>query len=209
VREASSIVVLTRVPFQASVTESVTTTGGALPTEDSRPTRSVSFHMQPQEQTQRCWAAVTVSIATFFDVATSWQQCSLVNVELNQLTCCEDGTGPTCGRPWYLDRALRRTGHLRQMSEGTATTEAVSSELENGRPVTPRRLVAGTDTAPVRRMLDSRGDADAAAAIDTAERWVTQSEAKYGDRPAPVVTGRRSRPEGVETCATPRPRRFP
>ena len=64
------------------------------------------FAMQPQEQSNWCWSAVSVSVAQFYNAATPWsQQCNLASQELTQV-CCPAGTNSAvCDIPWYLDRA--------------------------------------------------------------------------------------------------------
>ena len=70
-----------------------------------------------QEQPNWCWAAVSLSVdACYADqsgAATTWSQCSIVNAELNQTSCCDDGSTPACDRPWYLDLAFTRVGRFR------------------------------------------------------------------------------------------------
>src|SRR5258708_39510268 len=80
------------------------------------------FHVPLQEQTNWCWAAVSVGVAAHAGAV--WQQCNVAGQELGQ-NCCPAGTnsGP-CNVPYYLDRALTRVGHFRAMIAGTAALTA-------------------------------------------------------------------------------------
>jgi hypothetical protein len=94
--------------------------------------------MQTQLQSQWCWAAHSVSVSHHFDSASTWTQCAMANAELAQTTCCVDGSTAACNTPWYLDRALARTGNLASWSAGTATVKQVQLQILDGRPVGAR-----------------------------------------------------------------------
>jgi hypothetical protein len=92
--------------------------------------------MQPQEQSNWCWAAVSVSVAQFFSAGTIWsQQCDLANQELGQ-TCCPAGNNAAvCDVPWYLDQALARVGHLNTWAPGYQTIGRIQLEINAHRPM--------------------------------------------------------------------------
>jgi hypothetical protein len=100
--------------------------------------RRLSFTMEAQLQSQWCWAANATSVSHYYDSASPWTQCTVVNAELGQTTCCVDGSTPQCNQPWYLDLALTRTGNLASWTAGTATMAQVQSEILDGRPVGAR-----------------------------------------------------------------------
>jgi len=100
--------------------------------------RRLGFTMQSQLQTQWCWAACSVSVSAFYDSATAWTQCSVVNAELGQTTCCQNGSTAQCNQPWYLNLALTRTGNLVSWSGGTATIAQIRSQIRSRRPVGAR-----------------------------------------------------------------------
>jgi len=54
------------------------------------------FTMQPQQQTQWCWAAVSVSINLFYHPASGRTQCAVANTAMGQTTCCQDGSSAQC-----------------------------------------------------------------------------------------------------------------
>jgi hypothetical protein len=97
--------------------------------------RRLAFTMQAQLQSQWCWAACSTSVSLFYDSASGWTQCTVVNAELGQATCCQNGSTAQCNRPWFLDRALTRTGNLASWSGGTATIAQIRTEIRAGRPL--------------------------------------------------------------------------
>jgi Papain-like cysteine protease AvrRpt2 len=100
--------------------------------------RRLALAMQPQLQSQWCWAACATSVSLFYDGASTWTQCSVVNTELGQTTCCQDGSTSQCNQPWYLDKALTRTGNLASWAAGTTTIAQIRSQVASGRPVGAR-----------------------------------------------------------------------
>jgi hypothetical protein len=97
--------------------------------------RRLGFSMQSQEQTDWCWSAVSTSIAHFFDRASNWTQCSVANAALGETTCCLQGDGPNCNKPWTLDSALRVVGHLRSKRASRITFQEARSEIDSRLPV--------------------------------------------------------------------------
>jgi Papain-like cysteine protease AvrRpt2 len=107
-----------------------------LPGQVAKPRwRRVKLVMQPQLQSQWCWAACSTGVYHLYDARSSWTQCRVVNAELGETGCCQDGSTGKCNRPWYLDRALTRTGNFAGRSEGTVPLSRLRSELDAGRPV--------------------------------------------------------------------------
>jgi len=100
--------------------------------------RSLPLVVQPQLQTNWCWAACTSSTSAFFAPASTWGQCVLADAEHGQTTCCADGASAACNAPWYLERALRRTGNLRRKAAGAASFATLRAEIDAGRPVGTR-----------------------------------------------------------------------
>jgi hypothetical protein len=99
---------------------------------------AVPLGIQHQLQKYWCWAACSSSTSVFFDGSSSWTQCRIANAELSQSTCCSDGGSDACNQPWYVDRALTRTGNLAGRCVGQATWEKVRDEIDAGRPVCAR-----------------------------------------------------------------------
>lgn len=89
------------------------------------------FTMQPQTQTNWCWAATAVSISKFYSSLSPWTQCKVAGAELS-LTCCTSPVPSPCNVPWYLDRALTRTQNFVSIQSGTISWSRIKQELNNG-----------------------------------------------------------------------------
>jgi len=96
---------------------------------------SLPFQMQHQLQTQWCWAAVTASTAAYYASNGGWTQCKVVNALLQQAVCCASGNSTACNQPFYLDRALSRTGNLSALTTGKLSLGQVWAEIDAGRPI--------------------------------------------------------------------------
>jgi len=105
--------------------------------------RCSGLTVEHQQQTQWCWAAVSNSVSHFYDAASTWTQCTIVNAELGQTTCCTNGSSAACNKPWYLDRALSRVGCLLSWASGTLTFATVQSLVNSGRPPCARQGWSG------------------------------------------------------------------
>lgn len=96
----------------------------------------LNFNMEPQPQSNWCWAATSKSISVFYaSFLNPWTQCKIASDELG-LTCCTSPVPGPCNVPWYLDRALTRTQNFVEL-KGTMTWENVKAEIDKG-------LVVGT-----------------------------------------------------------------
>lgn len=105
--------------------------------------RCTGLTVDPQQQTQWCWAAVSNSVSHFYDPNSSWTQCAVVNAELGQNTCCTTGNSAACNQPWFLDLALTRVGCLQSMSVGTLSFATVRSLMNADTPPCARQGWAG------------------------------------------------------------------
>lgn len=95
----------------------------------------LEFTMQFQQQTQWCWAALSVSVSRYYTPWSGWTQCEMVNQEKGQSTCCQDGSASECNQPHVLDAPLDRAGVLNVMHLGTVAYDAIRDEIDAGRPV--------------------------------------------------------------------------
>lgn len=99
-------------------------------------TAALAFNMERQTQSNWCWAATSKSVSYFYSALTPWTQCKVAGSELNK-TCCTTPVPSVCNVPWYLDRALTRTGNFVSMQGGTISYARIKQELDRG-------LVVGT-----------------------------------------------------------------
>jgi len=93
---------------------------------------SLNFSMQPQTQSNWCWAAVSASVGNYYGTG-SWTQCNVANAELNRNSCCNQ-PGP-CNVYGYLDSALRTTRSFANMSQGSIQLSAIENQINMGRPI--------------------------------------------------------------------------
>jgi hypothetical protein len=97
--------------------------------------RCLCFTMQHQEQTQWCWSATATSVALYYNAASDWTQCSLVNAELGRSDCCNAPSSDPCNKPWTLSTALTRVGHIASVTGGSTGFADLRTEIDSGRPL--------------------------------------------------------------------------
>jgi len=95
----------------------------------------LGFTMQPQQQNQWCWAAVSVSINLYYHPTSGQTQCTVANAAMGQTTCCQDGSTPQCNQPWFLDQALQIVGNLNAWSPGKPPFATAKREVDACRPL--------------------------------------------------------------------------
>jgi hypothetical protein len=100
----------------------------------------LTFSMQAQQQTNWCWAAVSASVASYFNTpgpsGTPWQQCEIASAEFAPVSCCPNGSAPACNRDWYLDKALTRVNHLASpATSGAASFPYIQQQINSNCPV--------------------------------------------------------------------------
>jgi hypothetical protein len=116
----------------------------AAPAGGKPPKRQdLSFRMQPQTQTNWCWAATSTSVSHYFDHGSTWSQCKVANKTLSMSDCCGGGANGPCNIPYYLDQALTSTGNFDRFADGAEVPAKVRSEIKAGRPLCIRVGWAG------------------------------------------------------------------
>lgn len=105
--------------------------------------RCTGLVVEPQQQTQWCWAAVSNSVSHYYDPNSGWTQCAIVNAELGQATCCTTGSSAACNQPWYLNLALTRVGCLQSVAAGTLPFATLQSLTNANTPPCARQQWAG------------------------------------------------------------------
>ncbi len=94
--------------------------------------RKTRFRIERQEQDNWCWSAVGVSVERFYAASSARTQCALANTALGRQDCCADGADDParCDTPWYLDRVLRVTDNLEDMSGGRLSYSDVRARID-------------------------------------------------------------------------------
>ena len=95
----------------------------------------IYFFMQPQQQSNWCWAATATSAALFYQPGSGWQQCGVANGELARTDCCGAGASGPCNFYGFLDQALTVVGHFDHWVGGIATTAQIEDEITFARPL--------------------------------------------------------------------------
>jgi hypothetical protein len=99
------------------------------------PWSRLEFAMQHQDETFWCWAATSVSVAHYYENASNWTQCRMVNEERRLTTCCRDGAAPGCNVPNVLQSPLERVDVLDRWQRGSVSFDRIREEIDAGRPL--------------------------------------------------------------------------
>jgi hypothetical protein len=105
--------------------------------------KTLNFHLKPQECSQWCWAAVTSAIGAFYQDPNCPEQCGVVSTVLNIGTnCCTEcdcqaNQFDPCNQPMNISRALREYNHDGgDGPDGTALSFAqIQTEINADRPI--------------------------------------------------------------------------
>ena len=123
-------------PFLLPLTPALSPAGGFGPSGEpagGAAANTLGFSMEPQQQTNWCWAATSKSVSHFFDSSSTWSQCGVAAACLSE-ECCADPA--PCDVVYYLDIALTQTGNLRGTpSPGSLPLADVQAEIDNGCPI--------------------------------------------------------------------------
>jgi hypothetical protein len=142
--------------------------GGAAPAR-----RTLSYTVQHQLQTQWCWAAVTSSVAVYYQNGT-WPQCRVANDRLGRTTCCSEGSSAACNQPWFLEKALDRVGILSALTTGPLTLRQIMAEIDAGHPIGVRIQWSGGGA----HFITIRGYSDQNI-VDVEDPWYGHSSVDY------------------------------
>ena len=91
------------------------------------------FVIQPQKQSEWCWAATAASVAQYFDPTTTLEQCDVVNILENVSDCCANPS--SYNQPADLASAIQTVGCLRLSLDRALTFDELRQEIDAGRPV--------------------------------------------------------------------------
>jgi len=125
----------------------------------------LQFQMQPQQQSNWCWAAVATSVSHYYDAASSWNQCDVANGQLSRTDCCGPGAAGPCNVYGYLDDALTRIGHFDHSTGSVTHFPSVRGEIDGSRPLCLRVAWSGGG-AHFLSIIGYLGDATGYLALD-------------------------------------------
>jgi hypothetical protein len=143
-KAAMSVIERTRVPL-APVAKAAARAKLAAPAQDQ--SHSLDFRMQHQRHSNWCWAAVSASVALFYQPAGKWTQCAVANNGLDRKDCCRKGVGGKCNVIGHLQNALTVVGHATTppFVVGAVGFDRAQAEIDRGRPLGVRTEWAGSE----------------------------------------------------------------
>jgi len=94
---------------------------------------SLPFTVEPQTESEWCWAAVSTSINHFYDSASTVTQCQVVNQQLGRTDCCNNPASSNCNVPGYLDQALQYLNNFTS-EKGQGTDQDIVQAINAGEP---------------------------------------------------------------------------
>ncbi|MBW8804287.1 MAG: hypothetical protein JF587_10590 [Catenulisporales bacterium] len=98
--------------------------------------QNIAFVMQHQEQTNWCWDAATVSVAKYYEPASTWTQCGLANITFTRNDCCVvAGQASPCNWGQWPDGPLRTVKHLNQIVNNALTPVQLGAQIAKSAPV--------------------------------------------------------------------------
>jgi hypothetical protein len=106
----------------------------------------LDFDGEWQQQTQWCWAAACASISRYYqDVLHNGRekpQCEIVQqvIGFRDRDCCADPGA--CNVQGPMDAGLVCVGHFRRLTDGPVPLSEIRTELQAGRPVGVRVILA-------------------------------------------------------------------
>lgn len=134
-----------------------------------------------QEQTNWCWAAVSLAVARYYGSAEKMTQGRIVNGQLAREDCCGDVPAAACNVPNVIYGALEDLGHYAHKKEqGKQGFENARGEIAAGRPLAV--LVRWNGGGG--HFLAVIGYADQGKMLQIADPWYGESLVAYEGFPA-------------------------
>ncbi|HTR34698.1 MAG TPA: papain-like cysteine protease family protein [Bryobacteraceae bacterium] len=94
------------------------------------------FQMQPQLESNWCWAAVSVSVERYFAPQSSLSQCQLAGKLLGRNDCCLGSAA--CNQPEFLEDALDKAGRPPSDIKPPLGFDDIRQQIDAGKPVCAR-----------------------------------------------------------------------
>ncbi|MDA1195270.1 MAG: C39 family peptidase [Planctomycetota bacterium] len=96
----------------------------------------LEYELVRQEQTNWCWAAVSLAVARFFRDDVDATQGAIVDAQLGRDDCCGDGAQGPCNVPHVIYGALEQLGHYAgKKAQGKPEFDLARAEVAAGRPL--------------------------------------------------------------------------
>jgi Papain-like cysteine protease AvrRpt2 len=101
-------------------------------------TMPTQFQIEPQQQSEWCWAAVAVSIDKYFSPNSTRTQCEIAGLVLGSGNACCNNAGANCNHPATLVAALQKIYRWSRTIDRPLRFEEIRQELDARRPVCAR-----------------------------------------------------------------------
>lgn len=101
----------------------------------SFPIKELDFNIQAQQQSNWCWAAISVSMTKFYNSNSQLEQCSLVNNRLGRTDCCQDGSSKQCNQTQSIYKVLPQLGVSASPHAGQQSFIELSEQIQLGHPL--------------------------------------------------------------------------
>ncbi|MEI5996296.1 hypothetical protein H3V53_03460 [Paraburkholderia bengalensis] len=102
----------------------------------SRPFRKLKISVDPQIQSEWCWAAVAAAINTSFGGPGSLTQCAIAS-QVTGGECCDNGDSSVCNQPQDLKVVLTFLGFNVECT-GAVSVEKLSDQVDKERAIPVR-----------------------------------------------------------------------
>ncbi|WP_456763885.1 papain-like cysteine protease family protein [Bradyrhizobium sp. USDA 4463] len=157
--------------------------------------KALDFHLEYQEKTNWCWAALAVSVAKTYVSSGKYSQCEIANGELGRTDCCKQDKDEPCNVFGYLMSSLNRLDRFEQwnvrrpekserlrLQVRDAIQAEFRSEIDQGRPLCARIAWLGGGAHFV-AIYGYAGDTEVDA-VAIADPWWGLSDIDWSDFPA-------------------------
>jgi hypothetical protein len=157
--------------------------------------RLLDFTMQPQQQTNWCWAAVAASVDAYFDAVGTKSQCEIATLELRGGDCCANGNASSCNVYHTLFSSLNRVGHMGNWtSKKVAPLADIHTEIDavDMRPVCFRTasVGGGAHFVAVIGYLPGSETVTVSELVAVEDSWWGSSDVPYSEFVTDYRTGR-------------------
>ncbi len=95
------------------------------------------FAIEKQSQDKWCWAAVSASVARYFDPHSPFTQCRVALRVTRKTDCCGSGR-EACNEPGDLEDALRAVERWKETRKGVLTFGEIQKQIDASTPVCVR-----------------------------------------------------------------------
>ena len=140
--------------------------------------QNINFVMQHQEQTNWCWDATSVSVAKFYDPATTWTQGGLANTTFGRNDCSvAAGQVSPCNWGQWPDGPLQTVKHLNQRLNNALTSAQLGAQIAKTAPVVVNIAWAGGGGHIV--ALRGRSQVGGVEHVSVGDPWYGDSDVTY------------------------------